>query len=112
MPPARAVLAAGHLSLNWIKATPPWSVEVVKRPSRWGRYPVDVEPPPMPAFTVLPRRWVVERSFGWSGMNRRLSKDYEQVCETSEAWIYLGMIRLLLRRLTGQTQTWRKSKAA
>jgi putative transposase len=98
--------------INWVKDETQWSVEVVKRPSRWGRYPADVDPPPMPAFTVLPRRWVVERSFGWSGMNRRLSKDYEQVCETSEAWLYLGMIRLLLRRLTGQTQPWRKPKAA
>lgn len=98
--------------LDWVKATPQWSIEVVKRPSRWGWYPRDVEPPPMPAFTVLPRRWVVERSFGWLGLNRRLSKDYEQVPETSEAWIYLGMSRLMLRRLTQQTQPWRKLKAA
>lgn len=37
-----------------------WTVEIVKGPSKWGRYPVDVEPPPMPRFTVLPRRLVVE----------------------------------------------------
>jgi transposase len=98
--------------LDWVKATAQWSIEVVKRPSRWGWYPMDVEPPPMPAFTVLPRRWVVERSFGWLGLNRRLSKDYEQVPETSEAWIYLGMSRLMLRRLTQHTQPWRKLKPA
>jgi hypothetical protein len=66
----------------------------------------------LPAFTVLPRRWVVERTFGWLGMNRRLSKDYERVPETGEAWIYLGMSRLLLRRLTAQTTPWRKKQAA
>jgi putative transposase len=54
----------------------------------------------------------VERTFGWLGMNRRLSKDYERVPETGEAWIYLGMSRLLLRRLTAQTTPWRKKQAA
>ncbi len=51
-----------------------------------------------PGFNVLPRRWVVERTFGWLGRNRRLAKDYEELSETSEAWVYLAMIRLLLRR--------------
>jgi transposase len=54
----------------------------------------------------------VERTFGWLGLNRRLSKDYEGVPETGEAWIYLGMSRLMLRRLTGQTQPWPQRKAA
>jgi transposase len=66
----------------------------------------------LPAFTVLPRRWVVERTFGWLGLNRRLSKDYEGVPETTEAWIYLSMSRLLLRRLTGQTRPWPQRKVA
>jgi putative transposase len=48
---------------------------------------------------VLPRRWVVERTFAWLGHNRRLSKDYERLCETSEAFIYTSMARLMLRRL-------------
>lgn len=51
-------------------------------------------------FVLLPRRWVVERTFAWLGRNRRLAKDYEQVTECSEAWIYLASIRLLLTRLT------------
>ena len=51
-------------------------------------------------FVVLPRRWVVERTFAWFGLNRRLAKDYEQVTECSETWIYLASIRLLLTRLT------------
>lgn len=50
-------------------------------------------------FEVLPKRWVVERTFGWFNYWRRLSKDYEVLPETSEAFIYIGMIRLMLRRL-------------
>jgi putative transposase len=48
---------------------------------------------------VLPRRWVVERTFAWLGQNRRLSKDYERLCETSEALLYAAMSRLMVRRL-------------
>ena len=51
------------------------------------------------AFVVLPRRWVVERTFAWLGYNRRLSRDYERLTQTSEAMIYLAMTRLMLRRL-------------
>jgi len=50
-------------------------------------------------FVVLPRRWVVERSFGWLGRWRRLSKDYEQLPEVSEAMVTVAMIRLMLHRL-------------
>lgn len=50
-------------------------------------------------FVVQPRRWVVERTFAWLGRNRRLSKDYEELPECAEAWIYLASIRLLLNRL-------------
>jgi putative transposase len=50
-------------------------------------------------FMVLPRRWVVERTLGWLGRWRRLSKDYEQRPEVSEAMVTLAMIRLMLHRL-------------
>jgi putative transposase len=48
---------------------------------------------------VLPRRWVVERTFAWLVMYRRLSKDYEELPATSEALIYLAMSRLMVKRL-------------
>ena len=54
---------------------------------------------PPKGFQVLPRRWVVERTFSWKDQNRRMSKDYERLTETSEAFIYGAMSRLMLRRL-------------
>ena len=50
-------------------------------------------------FEILPKRWLVERTFGWFNYWRRLSKDYEVLPETSEAFIYIGMTRLMLLRL-------------
>ncbi len=50
-------------------------------------------------FYVLPHRWVVERTFGWLGRHRRLSKDYEYLTETSENMIRIAMIKLMVRRL-------------
>jgi putative transposase len=92
----------GQVLKEWIEKDCNWQLEIVKRPSRWGWYPVDVEPPPMPAFTVLRRRWVVERTFAWMGRYRRMSKDYEYLIESSEAMIYLAMSRLMLKRLARQ----------
>jgi putative transposase len=54
---------------------------------------------PPRGFQVLPRRWVVERTFSWIAQNRRMSKDYELLAETSEAFIYVAMTRLKVRRL-------------
>ena len=47
----------------------------------------------------LPKRWIVARTFAWLGQNRRLSKDYERLPETGEAFIYVAMSRLMARRL-------------
>jgi putative transposase len=54
---------------------------------------------PPQGFEVLPRRWVVERTFSWIDYNRRMSKDYERLPESSESFIYVVMSRLMARRL-------------
>jgi transposase len=54
---------------------------------------------PPRGFRVLPRRWVVERTFAWIGHNRRMAKDYERLCATGEAFVYAAMTRLMVRRL-------------
>jgi putative transposase len=82
----------------WLRETRGWHVEVVRQPGRqlW-RYGYDERP--AHTFRVLPRRWVVERTFAWLGQSRRLSKDYERLPTTSEAMIYGAMSRLMRRRL-------------
>jgi putative transposase len=54
---------------------------------------------PPRGYVALPRRWVVERTFSWLGHNRRMSKDYERLCASAEAFVYVAMIRLMARRL-------------
>jgi putative transposase len=73
--------------IGWAKGECGWELQVVKR--------TDKEK----GFKVLPKRWVVERTFGWLGRYRRLSKDYERWPETSEAMIQMAMIHIMLRRL-------------
>jgi putative transposase len=80
---------AGKL-ISWVLTNCGWVLEIVKRSD-------DVK-----GFQVLPRRWVVERTFAWFGRYRRLSKDYETLPETSEAMIYAAMSRLMVRRLAHQ----------
>jgi putative transposase len=53
---------------------------------------------PPRGYVALPRRWV-ERTFSWLGQNRRMSKDYEKLCASAEAFVYAAMIRLMVRRL-------------
>lgn len=89
---------------EWVAAELGWRVEVVQHPDaglRWVWVGPGQEVPlaPPPGFRVLPRRWVVERTFAWLGRNRRLSKDYEALPATEETWIYAASTRLLLRRL-------------
>ena len=55
---------------------------------------------PPRGYVALPRRWVVERTFSWLGQNRRMSKDYEKLCASAEAFVYAAMVRLMVRRLT------------
>jgi transposase len=67
------------------------------RQTTWA--PVDAPPRIVPLFAVVPRRWVVERTFGWLGRSRRLARDYEYLVDVSVATIYAVMVRLMLRRL-------------
>jgi putative transposase len=86
---------------RWITESLGLSLEIVQRRSRWVWVRNDVEPEPIPAgFEVIRRRWVVERTFAWICRNRRMSRDYEFLAQTTEALIYVTMIRLMLRRLT------------
>jgi len=77
---------AGKL-VEWVKSECGWVLEIVKRSD-------DVK-----GFKLLPRRWVVERTFAWLGRLRRMSKDYEFHPETSDSMIYLAMINIMTRRL-------------
>ncbi len=77
---------AGQL-VNWVKAGCGWILEIVKRSD-------DVK-----GFQVLPHRWVVERTFGWLGHYRRLSKDYEGLPESRESIIFAAMAHIMVKRL-------------
>ena len=77
---------AGRL-VTWAWATGRWLLTVVKRK------------PDSHHFEVLPRRWVVERTLAWLSRCRRLSKDYEERTESSEAWVHIAMVNLMLKRL-------------
>jgi putative transposase len=87
---------------EWAKDERGWRVEVAHHRDRqlW-RYGPEEEPR---GFLVLPRRWVVERTFAWLGHARRLAKDYERLPETGVAMIHCAMSRIMLRRLTGATR--------
>ena len=76
--------------LDWVAAL---------RPTRRLRMEIVKRTDDMKGFKVLPRRWVVERTFGWLSFQRRLSKDYEFCTDTSEALIRISMIGLMVRRL-------------
>jgi putative transposase len=108
-------LDAGYKGKDWVEKMLGWSVELVERPRKpapkevlmawaeqWSKEGVKADwetlLPPQ-GFQVLPRRWVVERTFAWIDHNRRMSKDYERLCATSEAFIYAAMTRMMVRRL-------------
>ena len=79
-------LDIGLLCINYIARTP--TIEMVKRTDD------------MKGFVVLPKRWIGERTFGWLGKYRLLSKEYERTLQSSKTDIFLAMISLMLRRLT------------
>ncbi len=77
----------GEEFLRWVMDTYLWALEVVLRPRE------------AQGFVLLPRRWVVERTFGWLNWSRRLSKDYEKSTSSAEAFIYISMISIMVKRL-------------
>ena len=78
---------AGKL-IEWTASFGNWVLEIVKRSD-------DVA-----GFKILPHRWIVERTFGWLGRYRRMSKDYEMLPASSEAMALIAMINLMLHRLS------------
>jgi len=81
---------AGPLE-EWVATVMDWTLEIVKRPAE------------AQGFVVLPKRWIVERTLAWLSRFRRLAKDYEETSSSSEAWIQISMVRLMLRRLAAPT---------
>jgi transposase len=102
--------------VGWVQKVLGWTAEIVRHPKKlapeevmraWVRefdkegVPIDLDKllahkGPRP---FLPKRWIVERTFAWLSQNRRLSKDYERLPESAEAFIYVAMSRLMARRL-------------
>ena len=100
---------------RWAEEVMGLSVEVVRKPPKpipeevakvwaeeWAKEGKEIDwerlMPPR-GFKVLARRWVVERTFSWLSQNRRMSKDYERLCASAEAFVYAAMTRLMVRRL-------------
>jgi putative transposase len=73
--------------ITWLTSSMGWLLSIVHKK------------PDQIAFEVLPKRWIVERTFAWLNRYRRLSKDYERLPETSEAFIHVAMIRIMLKKL-------------
>jgi putative transposase len=91
---------------DWVETTLGWTAESVSHPPRRRRVlvaeAVEVNWEavlPRPGVQVLPWRWIVDRTFGWIDQSRRMRKDYDRRCATSEPWIEVVMTRLMVRRL-------------
>ena len=80
---------AGKL-VTWVAMVLQRTLVIVKRPRRTE------------GLQVLQWRWIVERTFGWLNRSRRLSKDFEALPETTEAWVRIAMIQLMVRRLAAR----------
>jgi putative transposase len=101
---------------GWVQSVLGWTAEIVRHPPKpapeevmmrwareWAKEGVKLDTkkfmPEKGLRPFLPKRWIVERTFSWLSQNRRLSKDYERLPESSEAFIYVAMSRLMARRL-------------
>ena len=113
---ASLLRTGGQGRLLWVERMLGWTAEIVRHPKKpapeevmtaWVREfdkeGVAIDPekfmPPKGPRPFLPKRWIVERTFSWLSQNRRMSKDYERLPESSEAFIYVAMSRLMARRL-------------
>mgnify|MGYP001612965196 FL=1 len=104
---ARLLLAALRERFGWLRCI--WAdggyagtlVQWVRAlcPNRGTRLEIVQHHKAVHRFKLLPRRWVVERTFAWLGRSRRLSKDYEHTVSSSESFIYIAMVHLMVRRL-------------
>ena len=87
----RHVFADGGYAGKKLKATlakiGQWTVQIVKRTGK------------AKGFVVIPRRWVVERTFAWLGRNRRLAKDFERTVESATAWLVMASVQMITRRI-------------
>lgn len=104
---ARLLLTGLENSFGWLKII--WAdsayagklvdwVSMLKR-HRWIKLDIVRRCDKVSGFKILPKRWIVERTFGWLSKFRRLSKDYETSIESSEALIYIAMSRIMVARL-------------
>jgi putative transposase len=101
---------------GWLRRVLGWTAEIVRHPPKlapeevmrawvreWNKEGVAMDAkkfvPEKGPRPFLPKRWIVERTFSWLSQNRRMSKDYERLPESSEAFIYVAMSRLMARRL-------------
>jgi putative transposase len=101
---------------DWVHKVLGWTAEIVRHPPKmapeevmrawvreWAKEGVPIDPKKLVQEkgprAFLPKRWIVERTLAWLGQNRRMSKDYERLPETGEAFIYVAMSRLMVRRL-------------
>jgi transposase len=78
---------AGRKLTSALKSSSPWTVQIVKRSDR------------AKGFEIIPRRWVVERTFAWLGRNRRLAKDFEKTVASATAWLFIASVQLCIRRV-------------
>jgi len=81
---------AGAKTAAAVRSTGCWKIEIVKRSDAHR-------------FVVLPKRWIVERTFAWISRNRRLTREFERYASTTAAFVRLAMIRIMLKRLTRPT---------
>jgi putative transposase len=79
---------AGEKLKNALTKIGEWTLQIIKRSDK------------AKGFEVLPRRWVVERTFAWLNRNRRLAKDFERTIESATAWLFLASVQLMIRRIT------------